>query len=302
MGLRKHFPLRGGVLQRTQAWVRAVDGVSFAVAPGRDPRHRGGVRLRQVDAGAAAPPIDRARRGPGDVRRRGRAGGLRLAHEAAAPRHAARLPGPLRVAEPAPDHRGRGGVQPARARHAAGGGAGAGARAPGPRRPRSAALRPALRPRAERRPAPAGEHRARARARSAAAGAGRAGVRPRQVGAGAGAEPAAGAQGRARAHLRPHLARPERHRVRERPGARHVPRRGRGDRDRGGARAGAEAPLHPGALRLRAQHGSRPAHGPPADHGRSAESDRPALRLSLPDPLPVRDAPLRGDASAAACR
>ena len=32
--LRKHFPLRGGVLQRTQAWVRAVDGVSFEVAPG----------------------------------------------------------------------------------------------------------------------------------------------------------------------------------------------------------------------------------------------------------------------------
>jgi len=29
--LRKHFPLRAGVLQRTQAWVRAVDGVSFDV-------------------------------------------------------------------------------------------------------------------------------------------------------------------------------------------------------------------------------------------------------------------------------
>jgi peptide/nickel transport system ATP-binding protein len=32
-GLRKHFPLRGGVLQRTTAWVRAVDGVSFDVRP-----------------------------------------------------------------------------------------------------------------------------------------------------------------------------------------------------------------------------------------------------------------------------
>ena len=30
-GLRKHFPLRSGVLQRTHAWVRAVDGVSFDV-------------------------------------------------------------------------------------------------------------------------------------------------------------------------------------------------------------------------------------------------------------------------------
>ena len=33
-GLRKHFPLRGGVLQRTQAWVRAVDDVAFDVSPG----------------------------------------------------------------------------------------------------------------------------------------------------------------------------------------------------------------------------------------------------------------------------
>ncbi len=32
--LRKHFPLRGGFLMRTQAWVRAVDDVSFDVAPG----------------------------------------------------------------------------------------------------------------------------------------------------------------------------------------------------------------------------------------------------------------------------
>ena len=33
-GLRKHFPLRGGMLQRTQAWVRAVDEVAFEVRAG----------------------------------------------------------------------------------------------------------------------------------------------------------------------------------------------------------------------------------------------------------------------------
>ena len=32
--LRKHFPLRGGLLQRTYAWVRAVDEVAFDVRPG----------------------------------------------------------------------------------------------------------------------------------------------------------------------------------------------------------------------------------------------------------------------------
>jgi peptide/nickel transport system ATP-binding protein len=33
-GLRKHFPLRRGMLQRTYAWVRAVDDVAFDVYPG----------------------------------------------------------------------------------------------------------------------------------------------------------------------------------------------------------------------------------------------------------------------------
>jgi peptide/nickel transport system ATP-binding protein len=32
-GLRKHYPIRGGMLMRTQAWVRAVDDVSFTVEP-----------------------------------------------------------------------------------------------------------------------------------------------------------------------------------------------------------------------------------------------------------------------------
>ena len=30
--LIKYFPIRGGFLQRVQAWVRAVDGVSFSIA------------------------------------------------------------------------------------------------------------------------------------------------------------------------------------------------------------------------------------------------------------------------------
>jgi peptide/nickel transport system ATP-binding protein len=33
-GLRKHFPVRGGLLLRTHGWVRAVDDVSLAVQPG----------------------------------------------------------------------------------------------------------------------------------------------------------------------------------------------------------------------------------------------------------------------------
>jgi peptide/nickel transport system ATP-binding protein len=33
-GLKKHFPIRGGLLGRAQAWVQAVDGIDFSVAKG----------------------------------------------------------------------------------------------------------------------------------------------------------------------------------------------------------------------------------------------------------------------------
>jgi len=32
--LKKHFPLKGGMFTRSATWVKAVDGVSFAIAPG----------------------------------------------------------------------------------------------------------------------------------------------------------------------------------------------------------------------------------------------------------------------------
>ena len=46
---------------------------------------------------------------------------------------------------------------------------------------------------------------------------------------------------------------------------------------RGRARGGAEASVHAGAVRVGAEHGSRPAHGAPTDRRRSAESDRSAV-------------------------
>ncbi len=50
-GLRQEFPIRKGILRRTVGHVKAVDGVSFDIAAGRDPRARG----RESDRGSPRP-------------------------------------------------------------------------------------------------------------------------------------------------------------------------------------------------------------------------------------------------------
>ena len=48
--LQRHFPFREVQgLRMVRATVKAVDGISFTVNAGPDPRPRRGVRLRQVD-------------------------------------------------------------------------------------------------------------------------------------------------------------------------------------------------------------------------------------------------------------
>ena len=53
-GLKKYFPVRRGLLKRTRAEVRAVDGVSFAIEPGTVPSSR---RVRMPAACAEATRI-----------------------------------------------------------------------------------------------------------------------------------------------------------------------------------------------------------------------------------------------------
>ena len=103
--LVKDFPIRGGVLGRTVGYVSAVAGVSLEVERRRDARPGGRVRLRQVHHRPDAARPDPAHLGRGALRRA-------VAHQdegqgagADAAPLPDRLPGPVRVAQPAHDGR-----------------------------------------------------------------------------------------------------------------------------------------------------------------------------------------------------
>ena len=209
--LRKHFPVRGGMLNRKVATVQAVDDVSFVVrkgetlgivgesgcgksttarllhAPDRAGRRQHRVRRRSGRRAAAASRVNAMRRQMQMV--------FQDSYSSLNPRmtmvdsvaYAPRMHG-----------------VPAQGSHPARG-------APaGPGRPEPAHLCAPLSARTVRRPAPARQHRPRAGAGTAAGDPGRGGVRARQIDRGAGAEPAARPEAAVQPDLPVHQPRPER--------------------------------------------------------------------------------------------
>ena len=97
------FPVKGGFFNRTVGNVHAVERVSFYGTGGRDPGAGRRIRLRQVHDGPQHPAAGRACRRLRPLRR----GGHPEAGQTGAPGGAAQdpddLPGPFRLARPAPD-------------------------------------------------------------------------------------------------------------------------------------------------------------------------------------------------------
>ncbi len=99
----RHYEVRGGFLRQSRT-LRALGGLDFDALCRQDARRRGRKRLRQVHARPRRHDDRGADGGPADARRQGcPAGGLgELARLGAD-----RLPGPLRLAQPAPTDRRR---------------------------------------------------------------------------------------------------------------------------------------------------------------------------------------------------
>ncbi|CAA9556028.1 MAG: Oligopeptide transport ATP-binding protein OppD, partial [uncultured Thermoleophilia bacterium] len=213
----------------------------------RLPRARGRERLGQEHAGRLRGGPLRAHPGRGPLRRRGRQRPRPPATAATRARRHGRLPGPVLLAQPAPDGRlGAGrdplGASPAAAR----GGPGTGGGAARSRRPRRGRGGPAAGP-ALGRPTPARRDRTGAGLRAGADGGRRDRLGARRVRPGADPQPARRPPGRARPDGPLHHARSGGGPAAVQPRRRHEPGRHRRDRRHRVGPRGAVAPVHAGA-------------------------------------------------------
>ena len=163
-GLSKHFAVRGGLFGRGGV-VRAVDDVSFTVDKGEvlgivGESGCGKSTTARLIIGLIAPDA-------GEIILDGEPVGTGAVAARAAPARADGVPGQLRLAQSAADHRGHDRVRTEGAWRRAGRGARARARPAAQGRARSGAVRRPLSARALGRTAPARQHRARARAGAA---------------------------------------------------------------------------------------------------------------------------------------
>ena len=226
-GLKKHFPIVGGLLRKQIGTVYAVDGVDFDVFPGEIFSLVGESGCGKTTLGRTRPAADPADRRQGRLRRL-RAGRRRpRRHAPAAAPDADHLPGPVRVAQPADAdqrHHRRGAAGPGRHRpqdaRQAGRGLARDRRAP-------ARLHAPLPARVQRRPATAHRYRPSARARAGPHRLRRAGLGPRRVDPEPGPEPAARPATRLQPDVPLHQPQPFGRPVLQRPGRRDVPRQAR---------------------------------------------------------------------------